>query len=66
MYALGEDVETLKTDAGLSPGKGSRSRRRHRRSRHRRGDSDDIDIMGSTLANVNGVTGRERSSFESG
>ncbi|TIA67106.1 zf-DHHC-domain-containing protein [Aureobasidium pullulans] len=28
-------------------------------------DSEDMDILGSTLANVNGVTGRERNSFES-
>lgn len=67
MYELGPDVERLKADAGLSSSnsRGQSSRRRHRKHRHHRQDSEDVDIMGSTLANVNGSTGRERDSFES-
>jgi palmitoyltransferase len=67
MYELGPDVERLKADAGLSSSssRDGSSRRRHRKHRHRRDDFEDVDIMGSTLANVNGSTGRERNSFES-
>lgn len=67
MYELGPDVERLKADAGLSSlsSRGKSRRRKHRKHHHRRGDSEDMDIMGSTLANVNGSTGRERNSFES-
>jgi palmitoyltransferase len=67
MYELGPDVEQLKIDAGLSTLDNRRrsSRRRHRKNRHLGEDDEDLDNMGSTLANVNGSTGRDRGSYES-
>ena len=72
LYDLGPDMERLKQDAGITerlPSRGSTTlastdargrRRRHRRHRHRSSEGESLHSMASsTLANVDGSTGRD-------